>query len=148
MLDRMKKDPMSIGCFIYGVILLVGVLVFGIGGGLASGVEGGEDLESLLGGASCLLFLSWLGGSVPGIIILFQKRYFTALSGAIGGIGCIAMLLLGVVTIPLMLVIWIATGPLIWLVAILLPPRTQCPNCTKIVPRNATKCPHCGGEIK
>jgi hypothetical protein len=121
----------GIGCLIYGIALLVLAV---------STLAIGERAEEEAGPLAALMLLVWFAGSIPGFILLAQKKYlawFTAL-------GCIVWLLVGWWAFPLLLVL----GPVTWAVALFLTPRRNCPFCRRLIAGNATRCPYCTAEVE
>jgi hypothetical protein len=144
MLDTIKS-PWAIGCLIYGVVAVI--ILFAVVGVAALLEETGGDPNEI-GPAFCLPFLVWQAGSLPGLFLLYQKKYVAWFSRIVGGLGCVALLFLGPMAIPVGLVLWIFTGPFLWLFALALPARRGCPHCTEVISGRATRCPHCGGEVE
>jgi hypothetical protein len=128
MVDKFKS-PWGTGCLVYGVVF---VIVFLAVGGI--GV-----LLPLPAKVSRPVIFLWLAGAVPGIVLLFQKKYFPWFSGLVGGLGCAALFFV--------VSSWLVTGPFFWFIALLVSPRKECPSCTKAISSKATNCPYCGSEM-
>lgn len=85
-------------------------------------------------------FVDYLGyafiAGVWGIIVLFKKGYGV-------GMSIVFWLLFGWEFV-LFLLFW---GPLTLAVAALLPERRKCLHCRSYIPRDATRCPRCLGDL-
>jgi hypothetical protein len=123
------KSPWAIGCLAYGVVFIIVYLAVG---GIAV-------LLPLPSRVSWPVIILWLAGAVPGIVILSQKKYFSWFSRLVGGLGCVALVYV--------VLSWLVTGPVLWLIGLLVSPRKACPSCAKVIADKATICPHCGSEV-
>lgn len=126
------KSPLGIGCLAYGVVFIIVILS---AGGPAALVRGGLRRPTV-----CFPAALWLGGTIPGIVVLSQKHYFQWFSSLMAGLGCLALAFL--------VTAWLITGPFFWIIALLVPPRHLCPHCGKAISPEAAICPHCGTPVE
>jgi hypothetical protein len=127
MVDKFKK-PWGIGSLAY---LLFFVIVY-----LSSG--GFVKLLPLPVEVHWFVIILWIVGAIPGVVLLTQKKYFPWFSSFVGGLGCVALLFV--------VGAWAVTGPILWLISVLLSPRKECPSCKRVISDEATICPYCGGQ--
>jgi RNA polymerase subunit RPABC4/transcription elongation factor Spt4 len=128
-----EYSPWKIGCLLYGLIAPL-VMV-----GLYNTIQRPSRPASETAFGMLLILAVWLSGPVAGVILLSKKKYL----GETAGAGCALLVLAGWWALPIGLV----TGPLLWLVALFLPPRMTCPACKQIIAGDATRCPHCATEV-
>jgi len=140
--------PWAVGCLIYGIgVTLLAVAVVALSSVLQATGSSEEDITGLFGPLACGVYLIWGAGSIPGLVILAQKKYLAWFSAIFSGLGCVVLILIGWIAIPILCTLWMMAGPFLWLIALVVPPRRQCPNCKKIIAGSATRCPHCTSEL-
>jgi hypothetical protein len=127
MVDKFK-NPWGIAWVAYFVFF---VIVF-----LASG--GFVKLLPLPIEVNWFVIILWIGGAIPGVVLLTRKKYFPWFSSFIGGLGCVALLFI--------VGAWAVTGPILWLISVLLSPRKECPSCKRVILEEAIVCPYCGSK--
>lgn len=132
----MEKAKQNRGCLIYGAVL-AGILFVVLILALAS--PDSQTLYDVWSALVVTLPLLWVGGAIPGFVILAKKKYLSHVAGC----GFLGWLLVG----WWLLAIVALAGPLLWLIAMNLTPRRICPACKSNIPGDATRCPHCQTDV-
>jgi hypothetical protein len=127
MVDKFK-NPWGIASLAY---LVVFVIVFFASGGFVK-------LLPLPVEVNWFVIILWIVGAIPGVVLLAQKKYFPWFSSVVGGLGCVALLFV--------VCAWLATGPFLWLISVLLEPRKECPSCKRVISEEAVICAYCGSD--
>lgn len=123
-------------CLAYGAIMiLLGCAIYT----LAELLHQNPSDGTIFLGIIYLGWFGWFAALIPGVILLYKKKYLSDLGVA----GCASFILFGWLAILL----GFLSGPLVWAVALFLPPKRECPSCKTVIPGNATRCASCGTEV-
>lgn len=85
----------------------------------------------------------WYGAGIYGLIVMYNKGYFSALTEW----GCLIWIVAGWNAILIAFLLAIGLGPITYLFANSLKPKQRCPGCQTWLGGDVSRCPHCTSNV-